>query len=203
MKLRDLLSTIWKRRLVVALVLAFCLFGGGLYAFSKPSQTYASSATIVFLPNSKSQTVAPVESVESLLTTYAVVAESEKTVAAAEQILGHSLPGNIVATTGAGSWVLAITSEARTAAAAAETARAATKALTESIRDNGLIQPDVVNQPVVSSIPLETRSPAMIIAIAAVVGLVGGILLALLVDNLVSLPEGSAAAPARSPEQSA
>lgn len=201
MNLREILSTIWRRKLIVVLALVFCLVGAGLYAFSQPTKQYASSSTIAFLPSEKDHTVEPPESVASLLTTYAVVAESQKTAAAAERVLGHPLTGSVIATPASGSWVLAISSEAGSPEAAAETAQAVTKALTESIRDDGVVQPTVVNQPVASSLPVESRSPALIIAVAAVVGLIGGVLLALLVENLAGLPEPPATA--ETPGQSA
>jgi capsular polysaccharide biosynthesis protein len=203
MKLRDLLSTIWERRLVVVLVLVFCVVGAGLFAFSQPKKNYASSSTIAFLPDPADHTVAPPESLSSLLSTYAVVAQSGQTISAAENILGHPLTGSVVATTASDSWVLAISSEASTAAAAAETAKAVTQALTETIRGNGVVEPNVVNKPVASSAPIESRSPTLIIMVAAVIGLVGGVLLALLIENLGGLPEGTAPAPAQRPEHSA
>jgi capsular polysaccharide biosynthesis protein len=203
MKLREIITTVWERKLVVVLVLVFCLVGAGLYAFSKPTKDYASSSTIAFLPSQKDHTVEPPESVASLLTTYAVIAESQKTTEAAERTLGHSLTGSVVATPAADSWVLAITSEASSGEAAAETASAVTAVLTESIRGDGIVQPTVVNQPVASSVPVESRSPALIVAVAAVVGLIGGVLLALLIENLSELPEGKAPGAAETPGQSA
>jgi capsular polysaccharide biosynthesis protein len=203
MKLREIITTVWERKLVVALVLVFCLIGAGLYAFSKPTKQYASSSTIAFLPNGEDHAVEPPESVASLLTTYAVVAESQKTAAAAEKILGHPLTGSVVATPASDSWVLEISSEASSSEAAAGTAQAVTKALTETIRGGGVVKPTVINQPVASGVPVESRSPALIIAVAAVVGLIGGVLLALLVENLAGLPDGQAQGTAETPGQSA
>jgi capsular polysaccharide biosynthesis protein len=202
-ELWEIFSAVRKRWLVVALVLVFCVGGASLYAFSQPRKSYASSSTIAFLPDEKNHQAAPPESLSSLLTTYAVVAESERTITAAEGILGRPLPGSVTAAVGSGSLILAITSEAPTAAGAAETANAATQALTESIRGNGFFAPNVVNHPVASSIPVESRSPKLVIAVAAVIGLIAGVLLALLIENLAGLPGGTTPAPPVAPEPGA
>ena len=79
MRLNEILSVVWKRKLVVVLVLACCVVGAGLYAFSQPKKDYASGATIAFLPDPETKTVTSPESLSSLLSTYAVVAQSEQT----------------------------------------------------------------------------------------------------------------------------
>jgi uncharacterized protein involved in exopolysaccharide biosynthesis len=200
MSLKEILSVIWRRWLVVVLVLAFCVAGAALYAFSQPKKDFASGATIAFLPNPETKTVVSPESLSSLLSTYAVVAESERTRQAAERIVGHPLPGSVIASVAGGSLVLGISSEAPTAEGAAETARAATKALIEAISGNGVFKPNVVNRPVVSSAPIESRSKKLIIAVAVVVGLIGGVLLVLLIENLGGASEGSAPPPPTGPE---
>jgi uncharacterized protein involved in exopolysaccharide biosynthesis len=199
MRLNEILSVVWKRKLVVALVLACCVVGAGLYAFSQPKKVYASGATIAFLPDPETKTVTSPESLSSLLSTYAVVAQSEQTLKAAEEILGHPLPGNVIADVAGGSLVLGVSSEAPTAEGAAETARAATKALIKSISGNGLFKPTVVNRPVASGAPAESRSKKLVIAVAVVVGLIGGVLLALLIENLSGASEGNAPSPPAEP----
>jgi uncharacterized protein involved in exopolysaccharide biosynthesis len=195
MSLNEILSAVWKRWFVVVLVLACCVGAAALYAFSQPKKDYASSATIAFLPDPETKTVTSPESLSSLLSTYAVVAQSERTLLAAEEILGHPLPGNVIANVAGGSLVMAISSEAPTAEGAAETAGAATKALINSISSNGVFKPNVVNRPLASSAPLESRSPKLVIAVAVVVGLIGGVLIALLIENLAGASEGGAPAP--------
>jgi capsular polysaccharide biosynthesis protein len=195
MSLKEILSVIRKRWLVVVLVLCFCVAAAGAYAFSQPKKDYASSSTIAFLPNPETKTVVSPESLSSLLSTYAVVAQSERTLDAAEEILGHPLPGSVVAYVAGGSLVLGITSEAPTADGAAETASAATKALIEAISGNGVFKPNVVNRPIAAGAPLESRSLKLVIAVAVVVGLIGGVLLALLIENLGGASESSDPAP--------
>jgi capsular polysaccharide biosynthesis protein len=184
MSLRELLSTIWKRRVIVIVVLVFCLGISAVYAFSQPRKNYESGATIAFLPDPKRQEVSPPESLSTLLNTYAVVAQSEVTIEAAEGLLGQPLPGTVSATPGSDSSILGISSEAASGEEAAETVRAVTKALMTTIKRNGVVIPTVINPAFVSEEPIESRSPKLIIAIAAVLGLIAGVLLALLVENL-------------------
>ncbi|MGH2937678.1 MAG: Wzz/FepE/Etk N-terminal domain-containing protein [Solirubrobacterales bacterium] len=195
MSLKEILSVVWKRRLVVVLVLVLCVVGAGLYAISQPKKDYASYSTIAFLPDPETKTVTSPESLSSLLSTYAVVAQSERTLDAAEKILGHPLSGNVIANVAGGSLVMGITSEAPTADGAAETASAATKALIKAISGNGVFKPNVVNRPLAASAPMESRSTKLVIAVAVVVGLIGGVLLALLIENLGGAAESNAPTP--------
>jgi capsular polysaccharide biosynthesis protein len=189
MSLRDLLTAIWRRRLVIALVLIFCVGISAVYAFSRPAENYGASATIAFLPDAKHEPSAP-ESLALLLNTYAVVAESKKNLESAEEALGHPLVGNVSASPGTDSSILAISSEARSGEVAAETAKAVSKSLLAIIRQNGVVTPTVINPPVASTAPLESRSPKLVIGVAIVVGLVAGVLLALLLENLAGAPRG-------------
>lgn len=203
MRLRELLLTIWERRWVVALVLVFCLVGASLYALSQPRKEYASSATVAFLPDPKRDQVTPSENLSSLLATYAVVAQSATTLEAAAEILGHPVPGSVSASTASDSWILAISSEASTSQAAEETVSAVTKALTNTIRDNEIVLPTVINPPVASTAPIQSRSPALIISLAAIIGLIAGVLFVLLLDNLASVPRGQPQLPGQGTESSA
>lgn len=192
MELRDLLSIVWKRRIVVAVVFVCCLIGAAAYAFSQPEKRYESGTTIVFEPEGGQNQFLPPESLTSLLSTYAVIAQSEKNQLAATKILGHPPTGTVTTATAPGSWILQIFSEDATPRGAAETVRATTRALFHSIKDNGIVAPTVVNAPVASTTPIETRSPKLILGIAAVIGLVAGLLLALLIENLSGGTEGQA-----------
>jgi capsular polysaccharide biosynthesis protein len=184
MSLRDLMSIIWKRRIIVVVVLVFCLGISAVFAFSQPRKNYESGATIAFLPDPKRQEVSSPESLSTLLNTYAVVAQSETTIEAAEGFLGGPLPGTVSATPGSDSSILGISSEAANGEEAAETVRAVTKSLMKTIRSNGVVIPTVINPAFVSEEPIESRSPKLIIAVAAVLGLIAGVLLALLIENL-------------------
>jgi uncharacterized protein involved in exopolysaccharide biosynthesis len=184
MQLQDMLKIIWKRRIVVGLVFVLCVGAAAAYAYSQPKR-YESAATITFMPNphqGQGQFI-PSENLSALLSTYAVITRSDQNLTAASKILGHPLTGSVSTSTAAGSWVLEIISEDSTPRGAAETAQAATQALLNSIRTNNVVIPTVVNPPVASNIPFAPR-PGLTISVAVVIGLIAGVLLALLVENL-------------------
>jgi tyrosine-protein kinase len=183
MQFNDFLSILWRRRLVVALTFACCVIVAGAYALSKPKR-YESTATIAFTPNpSKGQTFLPPENLSALLSTYAEVAKSDQNRRAASALLGHSVPGSVSTSTGAGSGILQINGTDTSPQSAADTASAIASAFVHSIENNGLLVPTIVNPPVVSSTPLQPRPP-LIISLAAVLGLIAGVLLALTLDSL-------------------
>jgi succinoglycan biosynthesis transport protein ExoP len=182
MQFRDFLSILWRRRLAVALVFAGCVLAAGAYAYSKPKR-YESIATVAFTPNpSKGQDFLPSENLSALLSTYAEVAKSDQNRQAARALLGHPVPGSVSTSTGAGSGILQISGTDTSPQGAAETASAITRAFVHSIEDNGVLVPSIVNPPVASYTPLQPRPP-LIISIAALLGLIVGVLFALALDN--------------------
>jgi capsular polysaccharide biosynthesis protein len=200
MQLRDLLSIIWKRRVVVGLVFVFCVGAAAAYAYSRPKR-YESAATIAFMPVTHRGQFIPSESLSELLSTYAVIAQSDQNLTAASAILGHTLTGSVSTSTSAGSWILEIISEDTSPLGAAETARAATEALINYIHGNGAVMPTIVNPPVASNTPLPP-GPRLIVSVAAVLGLIAGVLLALLLENLGSIADSPSERPAPSTELS-
>ncbi|HXA53409.1 MAG TPA: polysaccharide biosynthesis tyrosine autokinase [Solirubrobacteraceae bacterium] len=183
MQFRDFLSILWRRRLVVAVVFAVCVVAAAAYAYSKPKR-YESTATIAFTPNpSKGQAFLPSENLSALLSTYAEVAKSSETRKAAEALLGRPVPGSLSTSTGAGSGILQISDTDTSPTGAAEGASAISRAFVRSIEGNGLLVPTIVDPPVASFTPLQPRPP-LIISLAAVLGLIAGVLLALVLDNL-------------------
>jgi capsular exopolysaccharide synthesis family protein len=182
MQFRDFLSILWRRRVLVALVFAGCVLAAAAYAYSKPKR-YESTATIAFTPNpSKGQDFLPSENLSALLSTYAEVAKSNQNRLAARALLGHSIPGSVSTSTGAGNGILQISGTDTSPQGAAETASAISSAFVHSIENNGLLVPSIVNPPVASSTPLQPRPP-LIISIAAVLGLIAGVLFALALDS--------------------
>src|SRR5262245_61867370 len=122
MELRELLSIIWDRRLVVGLVFLCCLIGAAAFAFSdEHEKSYESGTTIVFEPAAEENQFLPPESITALLSTYGIIAQSERTRLAATKILGHPPTGTINTATAPGSWVLQIFSQDSTPRGAAET----------------------------------------------------------------------------------
>src|ERR1700677_3519487 len=182
MQFRDFLNILWRRRLDVALVFVSCVIVAAAYAYSKPKR-YESTATIAFTPNpSKGQEVLPSENLSALLSTYAEVAKSNQNRVAARAILGHSVPGSVSTSTGSGSGILQISGTDTSPQGAAETASAISTAFVHSIENNGLLVPSIVDPPVASLTPVQPRPP-LIISIAAVLGLIAGVLLALALDS--------------------
>jgi capsular exopolysaccharide synthesis family protein len=183
MQFSDFLSILWRRRLVVALVFAFCVLAAAAYASTKPKR-YESTATIAFTPNpTKGQTFLPSENLSALLSTYAEVAKSDQNRLAARALLGHTVPGSVSTSTEAGSGILQISGTDTSPQGAAETASAIARAFVHSIENNGLLVPSIVNPPVASTTPLQPRPP-LIISLAAVLGLIAGVLLALVLDTV-------------------
>jgi succinoglycan biosynthesis transport protein ExoP len=178
MQLHDFLTIIWKRRLMVALVFVCCVGAATAYAVSQPKR-YETSATIAFTPNPRTgNSYLPSENLAALLSTYAEVAKSDQTRAAARAILGHAVPGTVSTSTSAGSGILQIFGKDTSPLGAEETASAIARAFVHSIENNALLVPSIVNPPVISYSPVQPR-PTLIISVAAVIGLIAGILLAL------------------------
>jgi len=182
MQFRDFLNILWRRRIAVAAVFACCVLAAAVYAYSKPKR-YESTATVAFTPNpSKGQDFLPSENLSALLSTYAEVAKSAQNRLAARVLLGHPVTGSLSTSTGAGSGILRISGTDTSPRGAAETASAITRAFVHSIENNGLLVPSIVNPAVASDEPLQPRPP-LIISIAALLGLIAGVLFALALDN--------------------
>lgn len=204
MQLREILGVVWRRRVVVAIV--FVLFVGAAvaYAHSRPKR-YESGATIAFMPSGRQGQFIPPESLSALLATYAVIARSDQNLTAASTLLGHPVPGSVSTSTEVGSWILGISSEASTPEAAAETVKATTEALVDSVRGNPEVAPTVINPAVASSVPTQPR-PGLIVSVAVVIGLVAALLFAFLVESLAGAPDrpsGAAIANAEPSERTA
>lgn len=182
MQLQDILNLLWKRRIVVVVVFVFCVGAASLYALSRP-KVYESTATIAFTPNPHQGQFIPSENLAALLGTYAAVAKSDQNLAAARAILGHPLEGTVSTSTGAGSGILEVIDEATSPQGAAESARAIAQAFVNSVQNNGLLVPSIVNPPVASTTPVQPRPP-LIISVAAVLGLILGIMLAIVLERL-------------------
>ncbi|HEY6759989.1 MAG TPA: polysaccharide biosynthesis tyrosine autokinase, partial [Baekduia sp.] len=129
------------------------------------------------------QTTIPSDNLAALLSTYAAVAKSQENLTAAQRLLGHPLPGTVSTQTGANAGILEIVGEDTDPAGAAETARSAAQAFVNSLNGNGLLVPTIVNPAVASSTPLQPRPP-LILTVAALLGLIAGVLLSLVLERL-------------------
>jgi capsular exopolysaccharide synthesis family protein len=173
----------WKRRDVVLLTFLATVGVSAAAAFSR-SAAYEATATVAITPVfDRGQLVIAPDSLSALLGTYAATAKAEVTRRRAESILGRSLPGEIKTSTKAGTGILEITGRAGSPADAATTARAAAEAFRQSLVGNRLLVADIVNPAEAPTSPVQPRPP-LIIGIAAVLGLLAGVLLAFAVEHL-------------------
>ena len=146
MDLRELLSVLWKSRVVVAIVVVASGVLGALFA-SQREPTYESTATIAITPDISSQGIVSADALSALLGTYALTAESDVVRVDAENILGHQLAGSISATTQAGTGILRITDRAHDATAAKNTASAVATAFLKRLEGNPNLSATLVSPP--------------------------------------------------------
>lgn len=181
MELRDLIATIWKHKLPALSVLVATVVLSTALAFARPPR-YEATASLALLPETADQQIllAP-ENLATLLGTYAAAAEESVNVDRAEALLGRSLPGEVEASTEAGSGVLRIRGIASDPEAAAVTARAAAEAFQRSIAADDFLRSTLISPPVPPETAMQPRPP-LIIAVGALLGLGGGILATLALE---------------------
>lgn len=183
MTLQDLASVAWKRRWVIAATFVTTVVLAAALALLRPP-SYQATATIALSPAvNENQVYLTADNLSALLGTYAETAESEVIRRRASQILGHALPGEVRASTEEGTGILRIQGTAGSPKAAVETADATSRAFVQSLGDRDLLEATVVDPPDPDGVPVEPR-PALIIGVAALLGLAGGLLLALAMDRL-------------------
>ena len=184
MDLREILSLAWKRRLTVLAFLGLTLVGSAAFAFTQPER-YEATVTIVLQPNfDKVRGFIPSDALTTLLGTYVATVESRQNLADAASRIGHPLPGKVEASTEAGSGVLRVTGKAGDPHDALDTAQAAAGAFIARLaRTNEFVVPDLVDRGAAPTDPVQPR-PKLILAAAALLGLVGGVLLALARERL-------------------
>jgi capsular exopolysaccharide synthesis family protein len=182
-ELRDLLRLLWKRRAVLLLTFVATVGVSTVLALTRPP-TYESTATLAITPAFKQGQffIAP-DSLAALLGTYAATAKAEVTRKKAESILGRRLPGEVATSTKSGTGILDITGRARKPADAATTASATAEAFRQSLAGNPLLTAALVNPAEPPSTPVQPRPP-LIIGIAAILGLLAGVLFAFAIEHL-------------------
>jgi succinoglycan biosynthesis transport protein ExoP len=179
----EFLALIWKRRLTVAAVFFGCMVAAAAFAFTAPTR-YESSTTVAFTPDPKGgQNFIPSDNLAALLSTYAAVAKSHENLSAAQKLLGRPLPGEGSTSTGSNAGILEIIGRDTDPEGAAATARSAAQAFVTSLSGNGLLVPSIVNPAVASDTPLQPRPP-LILTVAALLGLIAGVLLSLVLERL-------------------
>jgi receptor protein-tyrosine kinase len=182
MELRELLALAWKRKWVILGVLAVTLAASAPGILSRPTK-YESTAVLALTPDVKQgQGLVASDSLSALLSTYAETAKSSVNLARAERALGRQLDADIDTSTDAGTGILRITARSTNARQAAAAAQATTKAFTDSIANNKLVVATLADPAYPKFSPIQPRPP-LLFGIAAVLGLFGGCLLALALEQ--------------------
>jgi len=181
MELQDLFSALWKRRFLVVFVVAATTLLSGAFALTRADR-YESTATIALTPSKQAGFVTP-DSLEALVNTYAQTAKSNLVLGKAEEELGESIPGTVDTSTQPGTGILQIIGKAETAAGAAVTAEAVSKAFVADLEDSDLFEPQIVDPATEVAEPVEPRPP-LIIGIGLVLGILAGVMLAYLLEQV-------------------
>lgn len=180
MESREVLRAIWKRRLLVVLVVVATTAVSIIFAVSKAPK-YESVSTLALTPSTEGGELPP-ETLEVLLGTYAQTAKSSVITQSASRILGEPLPGSVGASSSAGIGIMKISGTAETADDAALVAKTVSNAFIKYLAENSLVQPEIVDPAAVPSAPVQPR-PSLIIAIGIFLGLIAGALLAYFVEQ--------------------
>jgi capsular exopolysaccharide synthesis family protein len=182
MEFKQVVLTAWKRRWVVLWVLIVCVGVAAAFASTRAPR-YQSTATIALTPSAKAGLgLVSSDNLTAVLGTYAQTAKSTLILRRAEQILGHPLPGTVDTATQAGTGILRISDTASDPSAAAAAAGAVAQAFQESIRNNQVLVPTLVDPPTASATPVQPRPP-LIIGVAIVLGLFAGLAAALAIEQ--------------------
>ncbi|HEX3563071.1 MAG TPA: polysaccharide biosynthesis tyrosine autokinase, partial [Solirubrobacterales bacterium] len=181
MDLRELLSILWKWRVLVAIVVVASGLLGALFA-SQRQATYQSTATIAITPDISSQGIVSADALSALLGTYALTAESDVVRTEAEQILGRPLSGTVNATTQSGTGILEISDSAHSPSDAKDTASAVANAFLRRLQGNPNLSATLVSPASLPTSAVQPRPP-LIIGTSLIVGFGVAILLALSLDR--------------------
>jgi capsular polysaccharide biosynthesis protein len=187
-ELTDLFRIIWKRRWVVLVVLVATVALGVVFV-SRSAKLYESTATLALTPNAAKGPAnsLPPSAVASLVQTYAVTAKSASIVRVAEATLGYPLPGTLITSPRLETGILDISDRARSPHSASAAATAVATAFTESLKGNTLVEVQIVNPAVADGTPVQPRT-SLVIAIAIILGLIAGCMLALAANSFREHP---------------
>jgi tyrosine-protein kinase len=182
MDLRDFFNLAWKRRWVVLGVLVTTLAVSVPAILGRPT-LYESTAVLAITPDvTQGQGLAASDSLSALLRTYAETAESSVNLARARDVLGRSFSADMDTSTEAGTGILRISARTENPRESAAVAAAVTKAFQDSIADNKLVVATLVDPASPETSPVQPRPP-LLFGVAAVLGLVGGLLLAFALEH--------------------
>lgn len=183
MEVRDLAAILWRRKLLVLLVVVTTTVLSGVFALTRPDQ-YESVSTMALNPSKQSAGFVTPETLNALVGTYAQTAKSSVMLERAERRLGEPLPGSIETSTQAGTGILQVIGKADSADGAATTAQAVSEAFTGYLtaQESELFEPQIVDPAVPPSSPAQPRPP-LIIGIGILLGLLGGAMLAYVIEQ--------------------
>jgi uncharacterized protein involved in exopolysaccharide biosynthesis len=199
--LREIGRLLRRRYLTLLLVFAVTL-GVGVALAATHTKHYQAQAKVVLTPVlGKNLTFIPAqESLQALINAYAETARSAATIAATRQLLGRPLEGAATSFTQAGDDSITLAVESTSAQDAFQDTLALLQVFQTSMRGNTFFTVSVISPPSLPTQPVQPRPP-LIIGSAAVLGLVLGLLCALLVDYIRREPEATAPpAPPRASE---
>ncbi len=183
MELKDLLALTWKRRWLVLGVLVLTI-GLSVAIATTRQKIYESTAVIALTPDvSKGQGFVASDNLSALLRTYAETAKSSVNLGRARRILGGPLPGKVETSTESGTGILRISARAPSPAAAASAAGATARAFQAGISNNRLLVATLVDPASPEATPIQPRPP-LIIAVGTLLGLLGGVALAVTLERL-------------------
>ena len=183
MELRDVIRIAWKRRWTVLGVLVIAIGLSALFA-SLQDPRYESTATLALTPDvTRGQGFVASDNLSALLRTYAETAKSTSNLRRAEARLERPLPGDIETSTEAGTGILRISATSDSPEDAVIAASATAAAFQDSIRGNQLLVATLVDPAARPQEPVQPR-PALIMFVAAVLGLFGGLALAYALETL-------------------
>jgi uncharacterized protein involved in exopolysaccharide biosynthesis len=187
--LRDLGLLLRRRAPTVALVFLLTLVVGVILALTH-AKRYESQAKLVLTPVlGKNLTFIPAqESLQALINAYAETARSASTVGAAEATLGRSLGGTAMAFTQAGDNSITLAVKTDSPSTARQDTVALLGAFQASMVKNTYFTVSVISPPSLPKQAVQPRPPLMI-GSAAVLGLVLGVLFALLADYVRRRPQ--------------
>lgn len=181
MDLREFLSVIWKRRLIVVLVVVLAGASGTAFAITR-DPTYESTATISITPEAKEFGFVPAESLSALLGTYAETVESDAVLSDAAADLGHPVQGEVSGSAEEGTGILRIGVRASSAQVAQESTDAVAEAFLDRVETDESVVAQLVDPADRPAEPVQPRPP-LIIGTSILVGIGVAVLLAVALER--------------------
>ncbi len=184
------LGQLLRRRASTLLIVFVVTLGVGVMLAATHTKRYQAQAKVVLTPVlGKNLTFIPAqESLQALINAYAETARSAATVAATRQLLGRPLGGTATSFTQAGDDSITLAVQSTSALLAYRDTLALLQVFQSSMRGNTFFTVSVISPPSLPTRPIQPRAP-LIVGSAAVLGLVLGVLFALLVDYIRRKPE--------------